>query len=156
MTPKYTFCHQNNTLNLRTGLSRIFVCLQLAEHSPNVNTRKRFKNEMCVFDVSCALAKVWGEVRGEMWKRRGEVGGIDFFIFIFLSRESGGGTMHRTIPDSLRSCLSFLFEFSSEFFNLLLARFHQANIIIVKHLIQGRNNVTRLGVEPLTLLSWSS
>ena len=67
--------------------------------------------------------------------------------------------MRRTNPDSLRSCLSFQVfpvEFSSDFFNLLLARFHQAEIIIVKHLIQGRNNETRLGVEPLTLRSWSS
>ena len=40
---------------------------------------------------------------------------------------------------------------SCDFFNLLLAGFHQADIIIVKHLIQGRNNETRLGVESLTL-----
>ena len=46
---------------------------------------------------------------------------------------------------------SFPVEFSSDFLNLLLARFHQAEIIIVKHLIQGRNNETRLVVEPLTL-----
>ena len=67
--------------------------------------------------------------------------------------------MRRTNPDSLRSYLCFQVfpvEFSSDFFNLLLARFHQAEIIIVKHLIQGRNNETRLGVEPLTLRSWSS
>ena len=84
---------------------------------------------------------------------------IDFFIFILLSRESDGGAMRRTNPDSLRSCLCFQVfpvEFSSDFFNLLLARFHQAEIIIVKHLIQGRNNETRLGVEPSTLRSWSS
>ena len=42
----------------------------------------------------------------------------------------------------------FPLEFSSDFFNLLLARFHQAEIIIVKHLIQAHNNETRLGVEP--------
>ena len=67
--------------------------------------------------------------------------------------------MRRTNPDSHRSCLlfpSFLVEFSSDFFNLLLARFHQAETVIVKHLIQGRNYETRLGVEPLTLRSWSS
>ena len=51
---------------------------------------------------------------------------------------------------------SFPVDFSSDFFNLLLARLHQAEIIIVKRLIQGRNNETRLGVEPLTLRSWSS
>ena len=32
--------------------------------------------------------------------------------------------------------------------NLLLVRNHQAEIIIVKRLIQGRNNVTRMRVEP--------
>ena len=32
--------------------------------------------------------------------------------------------------------------------NLLLVRSHQAEIIIVKRLIQGRNNVTRVPVEP--------
>ena len=31
----------------------------------------------------------------------------DFFIFILLSRESDGGAMRRTNPDSLRSCLCF-------------------------------------------------
>ena len=45
---------------------------------------------------------------------------------------------------------SFPVEFSSDFFNLLLARFHQAEIIIVKHLIQGRNNeTTRPLIDPL-------
>ena len=32
--------------------------------------------------------------------------------------------------------------------NLLLVRSHQAEIIIVKRLIQGRNNVTRVRIEP--------
>ena len=32
--------------------------------------------------------------------------------------------------------------------NLLLVRSHQAEIISVKRLIQGRNNVTRVLVEP--------
>ena len=32
--------------------------------------------------------------------------------------------------------------------NLLLVRSHQAEIIVVKHLIQGRNSVTRVWVEP--------
>ena len=67
--------------------------------------------------------------------------------------------MLSTNPDSLRSCLCFRvfrLNFLLTSFNLLLAGFHQAEIIIVKHLIQGRNNETRLGVEPLTLRSWSS
>ena len=67
--------------------------------------------------------------------------------------------MLRTNPDSLRSCLCFQvfrLNFACDFFNLLLAGFHLAEIIIVKHLIQGRDNETRLGVEPLIWRSWSS
>ena len=59
--------------------------------------------------------------------------------------------MRRTNPDSLKSCLCFrVFQlnFASDFFNLLLVRFHQAEIIIVKHHIHGCNNETGLGVEP--------
>ena len=61
-----------------------------------------------------------------------------------------------TNPDSLRSYLCFRvfrLNFASDFFNLVLSGFHQAETIIVKHLIQGRNNETRLVVEPLTLRS---
>ena len=64
--------------------------------------------------------------------------------------------MLRTNPDSLRSCLCFRvfrLNFASCFFNLLLARFYLAEIVIIKHLIQRRSNETRLGVEPLTLRS---
>ena len=67
--------------------------------------------------------------------------------------------MRRTNPDSLRSCLCFQvfrLNFLLDFFILLLAGFHQAETIIMKHLIQGRNNETRLGVEPLTLRSQPS
>ena len=67
--------------------------------------------------------------------------------------------MRRTNPDSGGGCLCFRvfrLNFASDFFNLLLARFPLAEIIIVKHLIQGRNNETKLGVEPLTLPSWPS
>ena len=74
---------------------------------------------------------------------------FDFFIFILLSRESDGGAAHRTNPDSLRSYLCFRvfrLNFASDFFNLLLVRFNQAEIIVVKHLIQARNNEARVGV----------
>ena len=63
----------------------------------------------------------------------------DFFIFIFLSRESDGFAVHRTNPDSLRSCPCFrvfCFNFASDFFNLLLVKFLSAEIIVEKHLIQ--------------------
>ena len=59
--------------------------------------------------------------------------------------------MHRTNPDSLRSCLCFQvfrLNFASDFFNLLLVRFHQAVIVVVNRLIQGRNNEAWVGVEP--------
>ena len=120
--------------------------------------------------------------------------------------------MRKNNPDSLKSCPSsqvFRLNFASDFFNLLLVRFHQAEIIfffflfqatllqlgifvvvknmhhrddlvehrtreasfgaqytnhsansmctkqiVVKHLIQRRNNETRVGVEPSTLRSW--
>ena len=68
--------------------------------------------------------------------------------------------MRRTNPDSLRSCLNcfrvFRLSFASDFFDLLLVGFHQAKIIVVKHLIQGRNNEAWVGAEPSTLRSWSS
>ena len=62
--------------------------------------------------------------------------------------------MRRTNLDSLRSCLCFrVFRLSlaSDVLNLLLARFHQAEIIVVKHLVQERNNEAGMGVEPPTL-----
>ena len=31
-------------------------------------------------------------------------------------------------------------NFAFDLFNLMLVRFHEAEIIVVKHLIQGRNN----------------
>ena len=55
----------------------------------------------------------------------------------------------------IRTCLGvsddpmFLWIFSNSCpLNLLLVRSHQAEIIIVKRLIQGRNNVARVRVEP--------
>ena len=56
--------------------------------------------------------------------------------------------MHRTNPDSLMSCPCFRvfrLNFASDFFNLLLVRFHQAKIIVVKHLFT--DPTTRLGWE---------
>ena len=62
--------------------------------------------------------------------------------------------MRTTNPDSLRSCLCFRIfrsNFASDFFNLLLGRFHQAEIIVVKHLDQRRNHEAWVGVEPSIL-----
>ena len=67
--------------------------------------------------------------------------------------------MHRTNPDSLRSCPCFrVFRLNcaSDFFHLLLVRFHRAEITAVKRIIQGRNNKAWVEVEPLTLRSWPS
>ena len=44
----------------------------------------------------------------------------------------------------------------SDFFVAFQIRFHRAGIIIVKYLIQGRNNETWVGVEPSALQSWLS
>ena len=79
-------------------------------------------------------------------KNQNVLNGFAFFIFILPLRESGGGAMRRTNPDALRSCLYFQvfrLNFESDFFNLLLAGFHQAEIIIVKHL----HATTRLSWE---------
>ena len=46
---------------------------------------------------------------------------------------------------------SFRLNFASDFFELLLVTFHQAEIIVVKHLTQGRNIEAWMGVEPSTL-----
>ena len=66
--------------------------------------------------------------------------------------------MHGTNPNSLKICpyfRVFCLNFASDFFNLMLVGFHQAEII-VKHLIQGRNNEALVGVEPSTMRSWPS
>jgi len=71
------------------------------------------------------------------------------YIFILLSRESDGGAIFWTNPHPLRSypLRSYPFlSFSGCFFdflplNLLLIRSHQAAIIIVKRLNQGRDNM---------------
>ena len=47
-------------------------------------------------------------------------------------------------------------KFSVRVFFLLLVRFQQTGIIIVKHRVQGRNDKAWVGVEPSTLWSWSS
>jgi len=81
-------------------------------------------------------------------------------IFILLSLENDGGTIFWMNPNPLRSCQFPSFAVVSlsryvdqetakgpfQFFdflllNLLLVRSHQAEIIIVKRLIQGRNSV---------------
>ena len=59
--------------------------------------------------------------------------------------------MRRINPDSVRDCFCFRIfrlNFASDFFDLLLVRFHQAEIISVKHLIQGRIIEVWVGVEP--------
>ena len=43
-----------------------------------------------------------------------------------------------TQDESRLAC--FRWSFASDFFNFLLVRFHQVEIIIVKHFIQGHNN----------------
>ena len=65
----------------------------------------------------------------------------------------------RTNPDLPWICPCFRvlrLIFVCDFFHLLLVRFHQAKIMLMKHLIQKRNNEARVGVEPSTLRSWPS
>ena len=67
--------------------------------------------------------------------------------------------MRKTNPDSLRSCPCFRFfrsNFASDFFNLLLVKFLQAEIIAMKHFIQGCNNEAWVGAKPSTLRLWPS
>ena len=81
------------------------------------------------------------------------------FTFILLSRESDGALYFRRIRTRLGvdHFPSFPVDvLTSSHVNLLLVRSHQAEIIIVKHLIQGRNNVTRVRVELMILRSESS
>ena len=69
------------------------------------------------------------------------------FPEIFCPDFAGGNTN----VDSLRSCLCFRvfrLNFASNFFDLLLVRFHQAEIIIAKHAMRVRNNEAWVGVEP--------
>ena len=79
----------------------------------------------------------------------------NFYIFILQFRKSIGGAMRRSNPDSLKSCPCFRvswLSFASDFLNLLLDRFQavfQTEIILVKHLIQGRNNQAWVGVDQL-------
>ena len=67
--------------------------------------------------------------------------------------------MRKTNPDSLMSCHCFrvfYLNFAFDVFNSLLVRFHRAEIIFMKHLIQGCNNEAWVGVEPPTLRIWPS
>ena len=64
-------------------------------------------------------------------------------------------SLHRLLCGGIRACLEFsVIQCLCQFLGILvhrtlvLVRSHQAEIIIVKRLIQRRNNVTRVGVEP--------
>ena len=84
---------------------------------------------------------------------------IDWCIFILLSRESDGALYFGQIRTRLGvdHFPSFPVDvLTSSHVNLLLVRSYQAEIIIVKRLIQGRNNVTRVRVELMILRSESS
>jgi len=77
-------------------------------------------------------------------------------IFILPSLESNGGAIFWTNLHLLSSCsfpsFPVVFRLLPCYFlllNLLLVRSHQAQIFIVKRLIQGRNNVSiRVGDGP--------
>jgi len=76
---------------------------------------------------------------------------VVFFIFI-RCHEKATVALFCMNPHLFRSCRlpSFpvaSFIFSQLIFHLQLVRSHQAEIIVVKRLIQGRNNATRVVVE---------
>ena len=84
---------------------------------------------------------------------------IDWCIFILPSRESDGALCFGRIRTRLGfdHFPSFTVDvLTSSHVNLLLVRSHQAEIIILKRLIQGRNNVTRVRVELIILRTESS
>ena len=75
---------------------------------------------------------------------------IDWSIFILPSRGSNGDVLFWTNPHQLWSWPFSNFSgwrLTSSHVNLLLVRSHQAAIIIVKRLIQGCNNMTRVWFE---------
>ena len=53
----------------------------------------------------------------------------------------------RRIQTWLGVAVVFLLTSAPDFFNLLLVRFHQVEIIIRKYVVQGRNNETWVGVN---------
>ena len=84
---------------------------------------------------------------------------MDWCIFILLSRESDGVLCFGRIRTRLGvdHFPSFPVDvLTSSHLNLLLIQSHQAEIIIVKRLIQERNNVTRVQVELMIMRSESS
>ena len=84
---------------------------------------------------------------------------IDWCIFILLSRESNRALCFGRIRNHLGvdHFPSFPVDvLTSSHVNLLLVQSHQAEIIIVKCLIHGCNNVTRMRVEFMIMRSESS
>ena len=77
-----------------------------------------------------------------------------WYIDPFLSSTHGGAFILDELLSSpprkltVFQAFPFTFDLISSRVNLLLVRSHKAEIIIVKRLIQGRNNVTRMLVEP--------
>ena len=80
---------------------------------------------------------------------------FDFFI-LFSCHEKATETLHiGRIQTRLGVAFCFRvfrWSFASDFFNLVLVIFHQARMIVMKHLYQGRNNDALVGVELSTLL----
>ena len=69
-------------------------------------------------------------------------------LLSFRHKKKDGGALALSLG-RIRTRLGVgLRRLTSSQLHLLLVRSHQAEIIIVKRLIQGRNNVTRVEVEP--------
>ena len=112
--------------------------------------RKRSRNSFSFVRVQVVLCEHDKNIN--LWK-----GSIDFLISSWHEKATEAlyiGRIQTRLGVVFASEFSGL-SFASDFFNLLLVRFHQAEIIIMKHLIRGRNNEAWIGVEPSTLRLWS-
>ena len=81
---------------------------------------------------------------------------IDWFLYFYppVTRKRRRPYALRTNSDSLKSYLCFrvfCLNFASDFFNLLLLRFHQAEIIIVKNLT--KDAITEIIIFNLAIMA---
>ena len=104
-------CLPNGTLSELAGFSTLFLL------------RSDYTNwDVEIFETLCRFILLWHHIPTKSYHNKINLHNvskvstsqlvwfdwlIDFFIFILLSRESDGGAMRRTNPDSLRSCLCF-------------------------------------------------
>ena len=80
---------------------------------------------------------------------------LRWYGHVTVTRMSQERTAKKLLCFSVSSCLSSSHEKATEALCIgRVVRFHQAEITIVKHLIQRRNNEAWVEVKPLILGSW--